>query len=435
MGLLDILRGVADQADFIPGFDPNKDRQGLLSQLFSGGAQTPPIVQPGTVPQSNNAPGGASPQGVSSIQRYKSRLENPYHKYAEPQSYLGRMFTPMSQKAMYNQGHMKYLEHKSNAAQAKQAAEVAQQKRAALMQQGKAAGLQGADLLAYMSNPQEFGKSYGSNFAAHLIGEGDELHRYGQDVVKNDRTAPPLDPMDAQLRQQNADASTMQADAAMLRARNPSPGVVVNTGDTAAGQRPIVDKPEKGYQMTWDADAGTYRQEVVPGSSQAREEEMLNSKAFQALQANNEQFGAIMSNIDAADELIGTFTAGAGSYLEGIRGTPAKDLAARMETVKANIGFDKLNEMRQTSPTGGALGQVTERELNFLQSVRGSLDSGQSPEQLRETLNEVKASLQRLQEVREIAFKLEQQSPGEGQIASSDPFTNDDLPPGFEIVQ
>jgi hypothetical protein len=38
--------------------------------------------------------------------------------------------------------------------------------------------------------------------------------------------------------------------------------------------------------------------------------------------------------------------------------------------------------MRDASPTGGALGQVSERELSFLQSVFGSLDQTQSAEEL-----------------------------------------------------
>lgn len=216
------------------------------------------------------------------------------------------------------------------------------------------------------------------------------------------------------------------------------PMVTVNTGNMSDG-RPIVGTPPKDHEYVWDEETGQYRARVIPGSETAREQEVLNSKAFQSLQANQEQFDAIMGNIDAADELIGVFTAGAGSYMEGIRGTPARDLAARLETVKANIGFDKLNEMRQTSPTGGALGQVTERELKFLQSVRGSLDAGQSPEQLRQTLSEIKASLQRLQEVREIAFKLEQSAVPEGvnrpQITPSEPLVQDDLPEGFSLVQ
>lgn len=228
-----------------------------------------------------------------------------------------------------------------------------------------------------------------------------------------------------------------QYDLEVARMSKPSSQVTVNTGNASEGQRPIVDKPSKDYQRVWDEEAGTYRDMPIPGGAAARDEEALNSKAYQAYRADEEQMAAIMTNIDSAEELISGWTAGAGSLLANVPATPARDLQARMETVRANIGFDKLNEMRQTSPTGGALGQVTERELNFLQSVRGSLDAGQSPDQLKETLREIKASLQRLQEVRQIAFQMHYAEPGQErpQIRADERPTNSDLPPGFEIVE
>jgi hypothetical protein len=57
--------------------------------------------------------------------------------------------------------------------------------------------------------------------------------------------------------------------------------------------------------------------------------------------------------------------------------------------VKANAGFDRLQEMRNNSPTGGALGQVSEREIAFLQSTIGNLEQSQSADQLRQNLNRV----------------------------------------------
>lgn len=63
-------------------------------------------------------------------------------------------------------------------------------------------------------------------------------------------------------------------------------------------------------------------------------------------------------------------------------GTDAADLSALLDTIGANISFDYLNQMRQQSPTGGALGNVTERELALLQATAGSLSQSQSAEQL-----------------------------------------------------
>lgn len=61
---------------------------------------------------------------------------------------------------------------------------------------------------------------------------------------------------------------------------------------------------------------------------------------------------------------------------------PATDLAALLSTIQANIGFDRLDRMRQESPTGGALGQVAVKELDFLQATLGSLSQSQSSKQL-----------------------------------------------------
>lgn len=96
-------------------------------------------------------------------------------------------------------------------------------------------------------------------------------------------------------------------------------------------------------------------------------------------------FGAIVVNdaISRALPLIGNgWSTGFASYLSAIPGTEAQALKNNLATIKANIGFDKLQAMRDASPTGGALGQVSERELGFLQSVFGSLDQSQSSEEL-----------------------------------------------------
>ena len=79
-----------------------------------------------------------------------------------------------------------------------------------------------------------------------------------------------------------------------------------------------------------------------------------------------------------------------GSLLSNIAGTEARDFESRLTTIKANIGFDKLQAMRDASPTGGALGQVSEMELRQLNASMGNLDIGQSPEQLRENLMAVR---------------------------------------------
>jgi hypothetical protein len=94
-------------------------------------------------------------------------------------------------------------------------------------------------------------------------------------------------------------------------------------------------------------------------------------------------------NISRSMEIINTnpkFTTGLGSYLKSIPGTDAKTLDNLFKTIKSNIGFDYLQAMRKNSPTGGALGNVSNQELEGLQSVFGSLEQSQSDKELKYNL-------------------------------------------------
>ena len=73
-----------------------------------------------------------------------------------------------------------------------------------------------------------------------------------------------------------------------------------------------------------------------------------------------------------------------------IGGTNAADLKQAISTIQASIGFDRLQKMRDDSPTGGALGQVSERELSLLTASLGSLSQLQSEKALRTNLQRVR---------------------------------------------
>jgi hypothetical protein len=83
-------------------------------------------------------------------------------------------------------------------------------------------------------------------------------------------------------------------------------------------------------------------------------------------------------------------------------GTEARSVNNNLDTVKALIGFDALARMRAASPTGGALGAITERELAFLQSVQGSLDPLQKTGELNKTLNRIENSFKRVRAINSV---------------------------------
>lgn len=92
---------------------------------------------------------------------------------------------------------------------------------------------------------------------------------------------------------------------------------------------------------------------------------------------------------EALDQVSG-WTAGVGSWLGVLPGTPAKDLQRNLETLQARLSFDELAKMRAASPTGGALGAVSERELVLLGATVRSIEQDQSPAQLRRNLEAIK---------------------------------------------
>lgn len=95
-----------------------------------------------------------------------------------------------------------------------------------------------------------------------------------------------------------------------------------------------------------------------------------------------------------------------GGILKGVGGTPAKDLASLTTTIQANIGFDRLQRMREESPTGGALGQVAVQELEALQATLGNLDNSQTNQQVVENLTRLEQQYRKsMQEIYNAALK------------------------------
>ena len=99
----------------------------------------------------------------------------------------------------------------------------------------------------------------------------------------------------------------------------------------------------------------------------------------------------VLGKVKEASDLVGIFSTGFAATISGfIGGTPAKNLKTKVDTIAANLSFDTLQAMRDASPTGGALGQVSEREIELLGATVASLDIAQSPAQLRKSLSDIK---------------------------------------------
>lgn len=175
-------------------------------------------------------------------------------------------------------------------------------------------------------------------------------------------------------------------------------------GDVVEGAKILADSEQKSPQ---------FQREVEAAKAQGREEgkrtaqlPQLFSKAKAANDQIKESRRLVVQDIERSIDLANSFqVTGIFSLAKAVPGTPAADLFQLLQSIKANVGFDKLQNMRENSPTGGALGQVSNLEIGLLQSVFGSLEQSQTREQFLFNMRRLKDTLGRLSQAREEAFR------------------------------
>lgn len=150
----------------------------------------------------------------------------------------------------------------------------------------------------------------------------------------------------------------------------------------------------QGYEAIQDKETGAWSMRPVKGGPAALEIEAEQKKAEAATAQKKTYADIVVQDVDRVLEAVnkeGFPTTGFfGSMASNVPGTPAYDVKSLLDTIKANVGFNKLQEMRAASPTGGALGQVSEMENRLLQAAIGNVEQSQSKEQLEYNLKRVK---------------------------------------------
>lgn len=151
------------------------------------------------------------------------------------------------------------------------------------------------------------------------------------------------------------------------------------------------DKPEPapkvppGYRMTPDGNM-----EAVPGGP-------ADLKLQGAFNQDTASLGSSTNAMDrlaaAANEVmrhpgLGGITGKMG-VLPNMPGGEAANAQAKLNTLKSQIGFGVLQEMRNNSRTGGALGSVSDAEGKRLEANLAALENSQSEEQMKESLQKI----------------------------------------------
>jgi hypothetical protein len=128
-------------------------------------------------------------------------------------------------------------------------------------------------------------------------------------------------------------------------------------------QKDKADKNKKAMGMP----SAVYKQAALTAITDIKGR-LANESAFNPFDNNTGIFGYAMSHV---------------------AGTDAHDTKNAIDTIEASIGFDRLQKMRDDSPTGGALGQVSNIELALLRQSLGSLKQSSSREQFVKNLNSI----------------------------------------------
>ena len=250
-----------------------------------------------------------------------------------------------------------------------------EQKRKRALQQMMAGLPEDQRMVAEMA-PDEFAKAK----AGAMFPKPGEVSALGK-LMAERAALPPGDPRAADYDEAIRKATTHAPAAQMINYGSPVPVELAGGGvgyaqPTTKGDEPprLLSDPRTGEPLR------------KPQDPQAREYE---DKKARMVQAQSMQAKSVLDTVREAKGLVGYTTAGVGGITANIPMTQGRDLSAKLQTIKANLGFDRLQQMREASPTGGALGQVAVQELQALQSTVASLDQMQSPQQLRNALGKI----------------------------------------------
>ena len=142
----------------------------------------------------------------------------------------------------------------------------------------------------------------------------------------------------------------------------------------------------RGLQLTYDKDGKPIIENIEGGAAALAEAERIAKKQTSESSSKstarmiNSNINDIRDIYNESSVLNPAFGIGA-NFAERIGGSNSANVAALLKPIKANIGFGALSKMRAQSPTGGALGNVSNIELELLTSTLQSVEQSQSGEQ------------------------------------------------------
>ncbi len=263
----------------------------------------------------------------------------------------------------------------------------------AILGLARAGDLEGAKAVAGIVQAQHAGNSvYGTPIygtrqdGSNAIGSFDKQGRFREIATPGFTPTPGIKVIDTGTGSAVIDSRTGRPVSGNSY-KPPQPGQPPQLGATQPPGVPGVNpQPQVGYipkDVEGEARAKKYgteigeRQADLGKTKSALDTSIANLNALQ-LQAN-ELLGH--SGLSRITGMVG--------ILPNVPGFPGADAQAKLDTLKAKVGFAALQAMREASKTGGALGQVSDFENKNLQNSMVELQNAQSEAQLRAALKKL----------------------------------------------
>lgn len=134
------------------------------------------------------------------------------------------------------------------------------------------------------------------------------------------------------------------------------------------------------------------RKEEADASKQEQAREAQRRFALQNAKTQMTSLGNALSMIPEPGSGVSWDTGFTGSVLSIFPGTDARNLQAELDTIGSGSMLQTMQALKAASPTGATgMGALSDSEGKLLRESLGSLDTWQSPEQLRRNLLNIKA--------------------------------------------
>lgn len=151
----------------------------------------------------------------------------------------------------------------------------------------------------------------------------------------------------------------------------------------------------------------------------AKKDRLSNRQRLSAWSSANtadaQTLGMAEASAERAFELIdkGTLTTGLGGWFnQFVPGSDANALLTFLKPLQAMVGFDRLQQIRDASKTGGGLGAVSNVENTFLQAAQGSLDPVNTPpDDLKANIATIVAGKRLLQQLHALVPRMDAGDP------------------------